>query len=63
MVHVASTDQVTERNDHVDHAIVDRRYATPTGEPCPRSLRLDGTVEGSGDCHACGCCLLGSGLL
>lgn len=34
------------------------RYATPTGAPCPRSLRIDGTVEGSGDCGACGCCLL-----
>ena len=40
-----------------------RRYATPTGEPCPRTVRLDGTIEGSGDCHACGCCLLDSGLV
>ena len=34
-----------------------RRYDTPTGLPCPRSLRLDGTIEGSGDCHGCGHCL------
>ena len=34
------------------------RYQTPTGQPCPRSLRVDGTVWGSGDCQACGYCLL-----
>ena len=33
-------------------------FATPTGRPCPRSVREDGTVEGSGDCGSCGCCLL-----
>jgi hypothetical protein len=33
-------------------------YATPTGDPCPRAVRVDGTVEGSGDCGSCGCCLL-----
>lgn len=33
-------------------------YATPTGGPCPRCLRLDGTVEGTGACTSCGCCLL-----
>ena len=34
------------------------RYQTPTGAPCPRSLGLDGTIAGSGDCHGCGYCLL-----
>jgi hypothetical protein len=33
-------------------------YATPTGDPCPRALRADGTVVGTGECLACGCCLL-----
>jgi hypothetical protein len=33
-------------------------YATPTGEPCPRCVRLDGSVAGSGSCTSCGCCLL-----
>ena len=33
-------------------------YATPTGEPCPRSVRADGSLEGSADCASCGCCLL-----
>lgn len=35
-----------------------RRYATPTGACCLRSMRVDGTVAGSGDCEACGTCLL-----
>jgi hypothetical protein len=35
-----------------------RRFATATGEPCPRKVRLDGTLEGSGDCTGCGFCLL-----
>jgi hypothetical protein len=35
-----------------------RRYATPTGEPCPRAVRVDGTVEGTGECLWCGYCLL-----
>jgi hypothetical protein len=35
-----------------------RRWATATGEPCPRTVRLDGTIEGSGDCMGCGLCLL-----
>ncbi len=39
------------------------RYLTPTGEPCPRSVRTDGTVEGTAHCHGCGFCLLGSGLV
>jgi hypothetical protein len=39
------------------------RYPTPTGEPCPRTVRVDGTVEGTGGCTGCGCCLLGSGLV
>jgi len=29
-------------------------YATPTGTPCPRTLRADGTVDGDGTCHLCG---------
>ena len=33
-------------------------HATPTGAPCPRTVRLDGTVEGTGACFACGTCLL-----
>ncbi len=40
-----------------------QRYQTWNGEPCPRYLRVDGTVVGSGDCLGCGTCLLGSGLL
>jgi hypothetical protein len=34
-----------------------RPFATPTGEACPRTVRIDGTVEGSGDCLGCGTCL------
>ena len=37
---------------------VARRWATPTGEPCPRVVRVDGTLEGTGDCVGCGFCLL-----
>ena len=33
------------------------RYDTPTGRPCPRSIRADGTVEGEGACLGCGACL------
>lgn len=40
-----------------------RRHGTPTGAPCPRTLRVDGRVEGSGDCLGCGACLLGTGLV
>jgi hypothetical protein len=43
----------------VDHP----RYATPSGEPCPRCLRVDGTVEGAGACFGCGTCLLFGGLV
>jgi hypothetical protein len=39
------------------------RWRTPTGEPCPRTRRLDGGVEGSGDCLGCGLCLLFGGLV
>jgi hypothetical protein len=39
-----------------------RRYHTPTGEPCPRTVGVDGTVEG-GDCSCCGFCLLLAGLV
>lgn len=38
------------------------RYATPTGEPCPRTVRVDGSVQGSGACVGCGTCLLFGGL-
>ena len=34
------------------------RWATPTGQPCPRAVKQDGTIEGSGDCLGCGFCLL-----
>ena len=34
------------------------RFLTPTGAPCPRQLRPDLTVEGSGHCYGCGSCLL-----
>ena len=40
-----------------------RRWWTPTGEPCPRTERLDGTLEGSGDCVGCGFCLLLAGIV
>ncbi|HSP03772.1 MAG TPA: hypothetical protein VLR27_09740 [Acidimicrobiales bacterium] len=40
-----------------------KRYQTWNGEPCPRYVRIDGTVVGSGDCLGCGTCLLGSGLV
>ena len=33
-------------------------YPTPTGEPCPRQLRADGSLEGTGACYGCGSCLL-----
>jgi hypothetical protein len=39
------------------------RWLTPTGEPCPRVVRVDGTLEGSGDCVGCGFCHLLSGLV
>jgi hypothetical protein len=39
------------------------RWGTPTGEPCPRSQHMDGRVEGSGNCHSCGFCLLLAGLV
>lgn len=39
------------------------RYATPTGAPCPRVVRVDGTVLGSGACLGCGTCLLFGGLV
>ena len=41
----------------------DRRYPTPTGDPCPRQVRVDGTVDGSGACFGCGTCMLFGGLL
>jgi hypothetical protein len=33
-------------------------FDTPTGAPCPRAVRVDGTLEGGGHCVSCGCCLL-----
>ncbi len=39
------------------------RYATPTGEPCPRTIRVDGAIENGGNCQSCGTCLLYSGLI
>jgi len=39
------------------------RFDTPTGGPCPRSVRVDGSVEGSGACVGCGTCLLFGGLV
>jgi hypothetical protein len=38
------------------------RYPTPTGEPCPRTIRTDGTIEFGGNCQSCGTCLLYGGL-
>ena len=35
-----------------------QRWHTPTGEPCPRAERLDGTIDGTADCLCCGFCLL-----
>jgi hypothetical protein len=34
------------------------RYPTPTGDPCPRTVRTDGTIENNGVCQSCGMCLL-----
>ena len=39
------------------------RYPTATGEPCPRTIRIDGTIENGGVCQSCGTCLLHSGLI
>lgn len=44
-------------------AVAPRRHGTPTGEPCPRTVRVDGGIEGTGDCLGCGACLLGTGLV
>ena len=59
--------------DHVQDRVVsarwllsqpDRRlFATPTGAPCPRTVRQDGSVQGSGACLGCGTCLLFGGLV
>jgi hypothetical protein len=40
-----------------------RPWQTPTGDPCPRTLRIDGTVDTTGDCLGCGFCLLIAGLV
>jgi hypothetical protein len=47
----------------MDPEVESRRFATPTGGPCPRCLRVDGTVQGSGDCVGCGTCLQFGGLV
>lgn len=47
----------------MDAELDPRRYPTPTGQPCPRCLRVDGAVEGSGACVGCGTCLLFGGLI
>ena len=39
------------------------RYPTRTGEPCPRTIRVDGTIELGGNCQSCGTCLLFGGLV
>jgi hypothetical protein len=39
------------------------RYATPTGDPCPRTVHVDGTIENDGNCQSCGMCLLFGGLV
>jgi len=39
------------------------RYATPTGEPCPRTVHVDGTIENNGICQSCGTCLLFGGIV
>ncbi len=41
----------------------ENRYETWSGEPCPRCVRVDGTVAGTGACVACGTCLLGTDLV
>lgn len=52
-----------ERSATDEPATRTERYQTWNGEPCPRHVRVDGTVTGSGDCLGCGTCLLGSGLV
>jgi hypothetical protein len=44
-------------DDRTPGNVVPRRYPTPTGAPCPRVIRTDGTVDGSGACLGCGTCL------
>ena len=39
------------------------RYPTPSGEPCPRTIRVDGTIEFGGICQSCGTCLLFGGVV
>lgn len=39
------------------------RYPTPTGEPCPRTIHVDGTIENNGICQSCGTCLLFGGMV
>lgn len=34
------------------------RFHTPTGDPCPRAVRADGSIDGEAACHGCGSCLL-----
>jgi len=39
------------------------RYPTPSGEPCPRTVHVDGTIENNGICQSCGTCLLFGGMV
>jgi len=43
--------------------IAGHRYPTPTGEPCPRTVHVDGTIENNGNCQSCGTCLLFGGMV
>jgi hypothetical protein len=50
-------------DEHLVPSEAERHYATPTGAPCPRTVREDGSVEGTGACLGCGMCLLFGGLV
>jgi hypothetical protein len=54
---VVSDDHAVSQPEH------DWHYATPTGAPCPRTVREDGSVQGSGACLGCGMCLLFGGFV
>jgi hypothetical protein len=67
--------EVLDMDDPADHThetdsrhasaprIAGHRYPTPTGDPCPRTVRVDGTIELGGNCMSCGTCLLFGHLL
>ena len=48
------TDDASVTDDASAEALPLPRYDTATGDPCPRSVRADGTVDGDGACHSCG---------